>query len=199
VEPEFFANFGLYVARNFLDPALCAEFRSQASVATGIAATVRREGSQYAVDEEIRRTKVAEVSEQSEALIQERLLALKPVLDSHFGVATTECRRPQFLVYRPGDFFRAHADSSRDPAAPAFSTRRRVSIVIFLNGEGLEQESYAGGSLVFYDLMGDPRARDHGFPLTAEAGLLVAFRSELVHAVIPVTRGTRFTIVSWLL
>ena len=69
-----------------------------------------------------------------------------------------------------------------------------------MNGEVPEEDpaSYAGGSLMFYGLIDDPRTRNHGLPLTAVSGLLVAFRSETVHAVTPVTRGTRFTIVSWL-
>jgi len=46
--------------------------------------------------------------------------------------------------------------------------------------------------------MHDPRADDRGFPITGETGLLVAFPSHCVHSVTPVTRGTRFTIVSWL-
>jgi SM-20-related protein len=75
-----------------------------------------------------------------------------------------------------------------------------VSIVVFLNGEGdpADDQSYTGGSLTFYGLMRDARADDRGFPVTGEAGLLVAFPSQLVHSVTPVTCGMRFTIVSWL-
>jgi SM-20-related protein len=67
--------------------------------------------------------------------------------------------------------------------------------VLFLNGEGGADQpsSYGGGQLTFYGLMGDRL----GLPLAGRPGLLVAFRSDLVHAVTPVTRGERYTVVSW--
>jgi SM-20-related protein len=36
-----------------------------------------------------------------------------------------------------------------------------------------------------------------GLPLSGEPGLLVAFDSAMVHGVTPVTRGERYTIVTW--
>jgi SM-20-related protein len=197
---EFFRSFGLYIVRDFLDADLCARLRSETRSAMGIPATIRTRGAEYVVDEEVRRTKIAEVSEANVALLEQRLLAVKPTVETHFEVVTAGCRRPQFLVYREGDFFGPHADNSREPDAPEIATGRRVSMVVFLNGEGEEREedSYAGGSLTFYGLMDDPRARKYGFSLTAETGLLVAFRPEWVHAVTPVSRGIRYTVVSWL-
>ena len=161
---------------------------------------MRKQGAEYVVNEEIRRTQLARVSAASEQLVERRLMILKGTLERHFNVKTTGIRPPQFLVYREGDFFRAHADSSTDANAPAVATGRRVSIVIFLNGEdsAADDDSYAGGSLTFYGLMKDARADDRGFPITGETGLLVAFPSRYVHSVTPVTRGTRCTIVSWL-
>jgi predicted 2-oxoglutarate/Fe(II)-dependent dioxygenase YbiX len=197
---DFFRNFGLYVAREFFDGDLCARLRAEARGSAADPATVRKRAADYEVDEQIRRTQLARVSEATEALVELRLLTLKGTLERHFGVTTTGIRWPQFLVYREGDFFCPHADSSADADAPPIATTRRVSIVIFVNGEGSppDEDSYSGGSLTFYGLMNDPRADDRGFPLTAETGLLVAFPSHYVHSVAPVTRGMRFTIVSWL-
>jgi SM-20-related protein len=197
---DFFRTFGLYVARDFFDRDLCAGLRAEARAAAADPATVRQQGAEYIVDEEVRRTQLARVSEVSEQLVERRLMALKGTLERHFRVTTSGIRWPQFLVYHEGDFFRPHADSSAAVDAPAVATGRRVSIVVFLNGEGdaAEDESYTGGSLTFYGLMRDARADDRGFPVTGEAGLLVAFPSQLVHSVTPVTRGVRFTIVSWL-
>ena len=197
---DFFRNFGLYVVRDFFERDLCDRLRAEARAAAANPATVRKRGTEYEVNEQLRRTQLARVPEATEALVEQRLLRLKDALERHFGVTTTGIRWPQFLVYREGDFFGPHADSSTDANAPPVATRRRVSIVIFLNAEGDRpgEDSYAGGSLTFYGLMNDPRAADRGFPVTAEAGLLVAFPSQYVHSVTPVTRGVRFTIVSWL-
>ena len=197
---DFFRTFGLYIARDFFDRELCARLRAEARAAAAAPATVRKLGAEYVVNEEVRRTQLARVSEASEQLVERRLMALKGTLEHHFKVTTSGIRRPQFLVYCEGDFFRPHADSSAAVDAPAVATGRRVSIVMFLNGEGdpADDESYTGGSLTFYGLMHDSRADDRGFPVTGETGLLVAFPSQYVHSVTPVTRGTRFTIVSWL-
>jgi len=197
---DFFRSFGLYVAHDFLERDLCARLRAEATAAATAPATVRQQGTEYVVNDEIRRTHLARVSDGSEELIEQRLTTLKETLERHFGVTTTGIRQPQFLVYGEGGFFRPHADSSRDADAPTVATGRRVSIVIFLNGEDEtgRGDSYSGGSLTFYGLMRDARADDRGFPLTGEAGLLVAFPSDVVHSVTPVTRGMRFTIVSWL-
>ena len=197
---DFFRSFGLYVARDFFDRDLCARLRTEALGAAADPATVRRRAADYEVNEEIRRTQLARVSEAAEALVDQRLLALKETLERHFGITTAGIRRPQFLVYREGDFFRPHSDSSTESDAPSVATGRRVSIVIFLNGESTDDNDhcYSGGSLTFFGLMHDPRADDRGFPITGETGLLVAFPSHCVHSVTPVTRGTRFTIVSWL-
>ena len=77
--------------------------------------------------------------------------------------------------------------------------RRRLSVVLFLNRQAKEATpgGFCGGSLVFYGLINDPRAKQIGFPLVAEPGLLIAFPSDLVHEVTPVTDGERYTVVSW--
>jgi predicted 2-oxoglutarate/Fe(II)-dependent dioxygenase YbiX len=200
VNADFFRNFGVYVAPHFFDRDLCTRLRREALAAATDPATVRKRGAEYVVNEDIRRTRLARVSEASEQLVEHRLMTLKDTLERYFEVRTSGIRRPQFLVYREGDFFRPHADNSAAADAPAVATGRRVSIVIFLNGEGdaADDESYSGGSLTFYGLMNDPRADDRGFAMSGETGLLVAFPPHYVHSVTPVTRGARFTIVSWL-
>jgi predicted 2-oxoglutarate/Fe(II)-dependent dioxygenase YbiX len=106
---------------------------------------------------------------------------------------------PQFLVYGPGGFYRPHRDNTRDPAAAEISRLRKVSVVLFLNSPSEEPGagSYSGGSLVFYDLMRHADGRMPGLPLIPAEGLLVGFRSELLHGVTPVTSGQRYTLVTW--
>jgi SM-20-related protein len=197
---EWFTHFGMYVVKGFFDPELCARLRSEVCSATGVASTVWDKGDRYIVDESLRRTKTARVAESTVSFVEARLLAIKPALESHFSVVTSGLQRPQFLLYKEGDFFGVHSDSINNPDASEFVTARRVSVVIYLNGESEEPEpdTYAGGSLTFYGFWDDPALKKCGFPLVGEAGLLIAFRSEVVHAVTPVTRGERYTIVSWL-
>jgi predicted 2-oxoglutarate/Fe(II)-dependent dioxygenase YbiX len=71
--------------------------------------------------------------------------------------------------------------------------------VIFLNGTADDDApaGYTGGELTFHGLLNGAEWEKCPFPLTAEPGLLVAFRSDTVHEVRPVTSGRRYTIVSW--
>ena len=196
---EFFTRLGLLNVRDFFDAELCSKVLAEMRSATATPAVVGSEGGDYVVDENLRRTKEAIVSDATTSLVKTRLLALQPALEKHYNVTITDLQEPQFLVYREGDFFHAHADRRRDTDAPGFSKERKVSAVIFLNGEAEVPgpDVYGGGSLTFYGLMGDPRLKGHGLPLTGEPGLLVTFRPELVHEVTPVTHGERYTIVSW--
>jgi SM-20-related protein len=196
---DFFTRFGLYAEREFLSPNLCAEVAEEMQATTGALATVADGKGGHAVDETYRRTKHAEVSASTSAQVAKRLLEAAPRLATHFDRELVDVQTPQFLLYREGDFFRAHEDDSRRPEAPDFVRRRSVSAVVFLNGGNPgETGGYAGGSLTFYGLMGDsPSGESVGLPLAGETGLLVAFPSNLLHAVSPVTTGERYTVVSW--
>jgi SM-20-related protein len=196
---DFFTRFGLFVDKEFLDPETCARLRSDVQSATSIPATVRDRGATYTVDESVRRTKWADVSAETRSFVEDRVLTLKPTLERHFDLELTGCQPLQFLVYRKCDFFQAHVDSVREPDAAEFSRERRVAVVLFLNSESEEPgpDSYGGGSLTFYGLLPDPRAKSYGFPLIGEAGVLVAFLPEVVHEVTPVTHGERYTVVTW--
>lgn len=198
-EADFFARIGLFVTRDFLDASEMTRLLTEARSATAKPATVGITPSVYAVDESVRRTKVAAVSASAASLVESRLLSLKPALEEHFGLPLTGCQSPQFLVYREGDFFSPHRDSASVPGAAEFSRVRRVATVLFLNGESNESREgdYGGGSLTFFGLMGDPRLQKVGLPLRGEPGVLIAFRTDIIHEVTPVTHGERFTVVSW--
>jgi predicted 2-oxoglutarate/Fe(II)-dependent dioxygenase YbiX len=197
---EFFVRFGIYAEREFLSPEVCASLRGEMQAATGAPATVAdEEGGDDAVDETYRRTKQAKVSPATAARIEGELLKAIRRLAKHFERALVGVQQPQFLLYREGDFFRAHPDDSKKPDAPDFVRRRSVSAVVFLNGvTPADPDGYSGGSLTFYGLMDDDTSEDSvGLALAGETGLLVAFSSDLVHSVSPITAGERYTLVSW--
>ena len=166
--------------------------------AAGRPATVAEGAAGEAVDEAHRRTRLAEVSPESSAGITDLLLAVKAGVAEHFERELSGLQKPQFLVYGVGDFFHSHADTSDEPTEAAYVRDRVVSALIFVNGETDDQEraGYGGGALAFFGLM-DDGGDAVGLPLTGQAGLLVAFPAELVHGVLPVTRGERCTIATW--
>jgi predicted 2-oxoglutarate/Fe(II)-dependent dioxygenase YbiX len=196
---EFFTRFGLYAEREFLSPDVCASLRDEMRTATGAPATVAEGQEGHAVVETYRRTKKTDVSPATSARIGAQLLGAVPGLAKHFGRELVGMQKPQFLLYRVGDFFRPHEDDSGEPDAPDFVRQRSVSAVVFLNGATTrEPAGYSGGSLTFYGLM-DEASGDQsvGLPLAGETGLLIAFPSHLLHSVSPVTAGERYTLVSW--
>ena len=122
---------------------------------------------------------------------------IREEVGAHFGISLKGCEDPQFLRYRPGDFFVAHQDGNTGLLRSEREQSRKVSIVIFLNqqSEIPEADSYEGGSLVFSEWRPDRHRGQYALP--GEAGMLVAFPSETTHEVVPITRGERYSIASW--
>ena len=92
----------------------------------------------------------------------------------------------QFLYYNVGGKYDLHNDS--EDFVNGNLTRvceRDVSILIYLN------EDYEGGELEF---------PDWGVTMKPKAGTLIAFPSYInfSHRVLPVTRGKRFSLVTWI-
>ena len=199
LRPDFFNRLGLFVNDEFLDQAACERIVSEMHRAGREPATVRTGEDRYAVDPSVRSAKLTDVSDETRTGAERELRVLQPAIARHFDIALHDVQMPQFLAYRPGDFYAAHSDHARHESAAEFSKARRVSVIVFLNSceDQPRDGCYCGGFLTLYGLMSDPRAKGRGFPLAGKAGSLVAFPSDTIHEVTPVTWGERFTIVSW--
>jgi predicted 2-oxoglutarate/Fe(II)-dependent dioxygenase YbiX len=148
------------------------------------------------LDESIRRVSCARVTKSTRLLVKSRLGALKPELERHFQVRLTGYDGPQFLIYGPQTFYKWHQDTGPDSASEMLE--RRVSVVIFLNASPPDSgEAYSGGALRLHGLLTGPIWEQCAFPLEPTCGLLIAFRSTVVHEVEPITSGQRFSIVAW--
>ena len=183
----------LLIERGFLDPARLAEVFAAVRASRGRPATVYGRGDSGAVDERVRRTTRVSPPFEIEELVKRLLLSRKRAVEEHFGLTLKELEEPQFLRYRPGDYFVAHQDGNTG-LLRSEREDRKVSAVIFLNSqtETPEPDTYAGGSLALH-----PRGAVERLRLAGEAGTLVLFRAETTHEVEPVTHGERFTIASW--
>jgi SM-20-related protein len=195
---DFFERFGFFAQPGLLNPGECISLREEMASAAAKVSTVAEGDTADEVDEGQRSSKWAQLSQETRVRLQERLLTLKPLLAEHFGEEFSGCQPAQFLVYREGDFFGAHHDTSDDREAADFVRERRISVVLFVNGGSEERapDSFGGGALTFYGLMG-AGGQSVGLPVDAEPGLAVAFPSETLHGVSPVTHGQRFTVVTW--
>lgn len=84
----------------------------------------------------------------------------------------------QLLRYREGEFYSQHTDSFKQQ-------QRSVSVSIQLN------ENYDGGEFAFFD---------REMMIRTKAGSIIVFPSNFMypHEVMPVIRGTRYSIITWL-
>jgi len=198
-DAEFFCKFGFYINRNFINSNEIDIIRSEVLTSEHERATVRKKGKDYVVDEDRRKTYWSFVSSQTLSNISDKLTKLIPEIKTHFQIELENIQTPQFLIYNEGDFFDLHTDTTSDKEAADNVKKRTISSIIFLNSESNNDspDTFSGGSLTFYDLLKGPANKSIGFPLKAEEGLLIAFRSNIKHEVTKITRGRRFTIVSW--
>ena len=193
------AGSELFLVRDFLDPLACAAVRAEARAAAGHPAPVYIEGAEGSVHEDVRKTTSLEVPAGTIEDVGRRLRELRGEIGGYFRLSLSDCEPPQFLRYGEGDFFVRHQDGDTDQLEFDHLRGRKVSVVVFLNGGADEPaaETFGGGSLLVYRGGEGAGAPPLVFDVPGEAGLLVAFRSDTVHEVAPVTRGERFTVVSW--
>ena len=100
--------------------------------------------------------------------------------------------RPLLLRYGVGGHYEPHIDGEALWTRPDGTTRwrksldRDISFVLWLN------DDFEGGEFVFPDL---------NVRLTPKPGLLLCFPSthEYLHGVMPVTKGERYAIVTWMM
>jgi SM-20-related protein len=185
----------VFRVENFLDDETCRKIIGDLRTGSEAPAWVYGGQTTAGVERNIRRAARIEVPAHVQQDVAKRFRELMEPLEKQFGVSLTEIEAPQFLRYRPGDFFVAHQDGNT-PLVHDDTRFRKLSVVVFLNTQSIEPESgtYGGGSLVFYEPF--PH-HDQRYPLVGAPGTLVAFPSETTHEVIPVAHGERYTIVSW--
>tara|TARA_R100001079_G_scaffold97033_1_gene60509 strand:+ start:210 stop:785 length:576 start_codon:yes stop_codon:yes gene_type:complete len=99
------------------------------------------------------------------------------------GTCATKVSSIDLLKYEEGGFYTVHSDHHA-------SMPRTLSVILFLNND------YEGGELNFHD----PLTNKIYQTIKPSPGRLVMWPSNFMypHSVSPVTKGTRYAIVSWL-
>jgi predicted 2-oxoglutarate/Fe(II)-dependent dioxygenase YbiX len=138
----------------------------------------------------VRNASLVEPGQQVISLIEGRIERCRDLVGTSLKRVLGEREGPGFIRYPDGGYYKPHIDSGNDPHWPD-AARRAASIVIFLNSTGLGGGGeFDGGLLRLF-------ASDETTTVKPEAGLLVAFPSDVLHEVTPVQGGTRDTIVDW--
>lgn len=190
-------RYGLLLTPTFLDDVTCRQIIREAQVSESTPARVYGSGKGGSINEQARKASQLILPVSTTAFVHSRLVEHQQTIEHHFSISLTSCEEPQFLSYDVGDFFVAHQDGNTGLIQLKSDAERKVSVVIFLNRQSdvSDPGTYSGGSLRFSNYREEPGYRE--FCVPTEAGTLVAFRSELTHEVLPVTRGKRYSIVSW--
>lgn len=200
-----FERLGIFVKRDFLDIPFCQQILAETRQTK-----ISRPGQIYmgkgesVVDESARKVQQTALSKLTVQTVYQQLRAIQPQLEEKFKVKLVGCEGPNFLFYQKGGFYLPHTDRDFSDEDFQHMNKRRVTAVIFVNGEGQNNEmgtmdTYEGGALMFYELLKNEKASQYGLSLNGQPGLLVAFDSDLTHEVQPVTAGERLTIVTWFL
>lgn len=116
---------------------------------------------------------------------------VKYIINPFYEFSIRDSELPQLLKYDVGGHYVAHVDAYGKWQAPdgeifwKKNMDRDLSTVLFLN------DDFGGGELWFPDLK---------VSIKPEPGLLVCFPSSqyFVHQVNPVTKGTRYSMVTWM-
>ena len=190
-------HYDLLPAPNFLDDGRCEEIIREASASASNRALVYGRGESGHVYDRVRRASRLELPPAITEFVTRRLLEHKETIERHFSISLNACEEPQFLRYDLGDFFVPHQDGNTGLLRLTSDAERKISVVIFLNRQSDDADAgtYSGGSLKFSDYRAQQPFSE--FELPVRRGMLVAFRAELTHEVTPVTRGQRYSIVSW--
>src|SRR5580765_434360 len=150
----------LHVVRNFLDFSTCRNLIEAIRHGEHRSALTYGKSDSGTVDERTRKVRRAtldsHIVDQVAAQLREHLTSLR----EYFDIPVETIEEPQFLWYRPGDFFVAHQDGNTKLIQLESDRLRRISLSIFLNDQANDElsESYSGGSLVFTDpLTGERR------------------------------------------
>lgn len=105
---------------------------------------------------------------------------------------------PYFMSYEKGSFFRAHRDVANHKNDPPRLAAHRWSLLLYLNGRDAvgALPTFDGGALTIYET--DPHLRDRRVVIVPEPGMLLLFRSSLMHEVATVREGIRYAAAGWM-
>jgi predicted 2-oxoglutarate/Fe(II)-dependent dioxygenase YbiX len=171
----------LYTVENFLSKEECL------SILTKYKAELKLTPAEVAVKEGVafsdkRKSSTAFIH--GIEIIDERLTNTLKNLIQIKGFEVTGLGPYQFTEYKVGEYYDWHTDSSS--IADEYKDRF-CSIVIQINDE------YEGGYLQLKDEDGDSIIQ-----LNKGIGTMYIFYSNIVHRVVPVTDGVRYSLVNWI-
>jgi len=136
-------------------------------------------------DDSIRRTKLNWFPQNHKynKILSDYVLKANKIMYHYNVTKFTPC---QFARYDVGDFYDYHQDSGHQIVEYEKETRK-ISMTVQLS----DPDSYEGGEFYFYN------GNKEEEPPIQEQGSIMCFDSRMWHRVAPVTKGVRYSLVSW--
>ena len=179
--------------RRFLSPSHCTRLLDRLADCRTTPSTISNaQGDEKIVNTERRATSRLWPGSRTISPVKRALISAMPLLGDELALPLNRLQPLQFLKYEKGDFFGRHSDNSDDKVYSLKIRQRRVTVIVFLNGQRSHDKAngFEGGELIVYQ-------RGRRRIIEPRPGLLVAFRSELDHEVEAVRSGQRFSAVTW--
>ena len=124
-----------------------------------------------------RKTKIKWINK-SHNLLFDKLLSGSHEANKNYGFNITQVKEISILKYDTGDFYSKHIDMS------GHDSDRKLSVIIPLSND------YEGGETLFY-------TSKNPFKIPNGANIATFFPSYIIHEVTEVTKGVRYSLVSW--
>jgi PKHD-type hydroxylase len=105
----------------------------------------------------------------------------------NFNYTVSDSSQVQFLKYEPGMFYRVHADTSDYVGVESYY--RKLTVILNLT----DPSEFDGGKFVLYN-NGLTAIRPE-----ATKGTVFVFPSFMNHKISPITKGTRYSMVGWIM
>jgi predicted 2-oxoglutarate/Fe(II)-dependent dioxygenase YbiX len=192
-----FTTSSIATAGGFLSISECNAIVSAMGASSREPAQIVRAGESI-LDESIRFCFDHHFPEEFKRPIGNRLAAYFDAHRAEFGSDADYIYGPYFMSYEKGSYFRAHRDVANHKKDPARLAAHRWSLLLYLNGreavDGLP--AFDGGALIIYET--DPKLRDRRVVIVPKPGMLLLFRSSLMHEVSIVLEGTRYAVAGWM-
>lgn len=129
-----------------------------------------------------------ELNDKTNWLYKKIILKIHETNQQNFDYILKYIENLQFTEYNENQkgFYSKHVDGS-DSSLLDYVDKRKLSFTIQLT----DPEEYDGGDLIFY-INGEKTKAPK------EKGTIIFFQSDILHEVIPVKRGVRHSLVSWI-
>jgi len=192
-----FRTRNIALTSEFLSLAECSHIVQAMVSSPGEPAQIVRAGESV-LDESLRYCMDHHFPDSFKRPIETSLMQFFDAHRTELGSDADSLYGPYFMSYGEGSFFRAHRDVANHKNDPPRLAAHRWSLLLYLNGRepAADLPTFDGGALIVYET--DPKLRDRRVVIVPEPGMLVLFRSSLMHEVSTVLKGTRYAVAGWM-